>query len=41
LDRSALRGVLAEIEALGLDLFELRQLEPQRRSPESGDSRSP
>jgi hypothetical protein len=32
LDRSALYGVLAEIEALGLDLLELRQLEP-----ESGD----
>jgi hypothetical protein len=26
LDRSALYGVLAEIEALGLDLLELRQL---------------
>jgi hypothetical protein len=32
LDRSALYGVLAEIEALGLDLLELRQLEPQRES---------
>ena len=41
LDRSALYGVLAEIEALGLDLLEVRQLIPQRRSPESGDSRSP
>jgi hypothetical protein len=41
LDRSALYGVLAEIEALGLDLLELRQLGPQRESPESGDSRSP
>jgi hypothetical protein len=41
LDRSALRGVLAEIEALGLDLIEVRQLMPDRRSPESGDSRSP
>ena len=28
LDRSALYGVLAEIEALGLDLLELRQLTP-------------
>ena len=26
LDRSALHGVLAEIEALGLDLLELRKL---------------
>jgi hypothetical protein len=41
LDRSALYGVLAEIEALGLDLVEIRQLTPQRRSPESGDSCSP
>jgi len=28
LDQSALYGVLAEIEALGLELLELRQLEP-------------
>ena len=41
LDRSALYGVLAEIEALGLDLLELRQLSPDRESPGSGDSRSP
>jgi hypothetical protein len=41
LDRSALYGVLAEAEALGLDLVEIRQLTRQRRSPESGDSRSP
>jgi hypothetical protein len=33
--------VLAEIEALGLELIEVRQLTPQHRSPESGDSRSP
>lgn len=41
LDRSALYGVLAEAEALGLDLVEIRQLTPRGRSPESGDSRSP
>jgi hypothetical protein len=41
LDRSALYGMLAEVEALGLDLLELRQLTPARKSPESGDSRSP
>ena len=41
LDRSALYGVLAEIEALGLDLVEVRHLTPQRKSPESGDRRSP
>jgi hypothetical protein len=39
LDRSALYGVLAEIEALGLDLLEVRQLEPPRESPQSGDGR--
>ncbi len=33
LDRSALYGVLAEIEALGLDLLEVRQLGPDRKSP--------
>jgi hypothetical protein len=41
LDRSALYGVLAEIEALGLDLLEIRQLTAGSKSPESGDSRSP
>jgi hypothetical protein len=39
LDQSALYGVLAEVEALGLDLVEVRQLTPPRRSPESGDGR--
>jgi hypothetical protein len=28
-DRSAMFGVLAQIEALGLDLLELRQIRPQ------------
>ncbi|MGB6582371.1 MAG: hypothetical protein WBF34_31125 [Streptosporangiaceae bacterium] len=41
LDRSALYGVLAEIDALGLDLLEVRQLTPDRKSSEPGDSRSP
>ena len=41
LDQSALYGVLAEIEALGLDLLEVRRLGPQCESPESGDSGSP
>jgi hypothetical protein len=41
LDRSALYGVLAAVEALGLDLVEVRQITPHRKSPESGDSRSP
>jgi len=39
LDRSALYGVLAEIEALGLDLFELPKLTPDRESPGSGHHR--
>ncbi len=41
LDRSALYGVLAEIEALGLELLEVRQLRRKSKSPESGDGRSP
>jgi hypothetical protein len=41
LDRSALYGVLAEIEALGLDLLEVRQVTPDGESPGSGDYRSP
>jgi hypothetical protein len=40
LDQPGLYGVLAEIEALGLDLVEVRQLAPEARSPEPGDSRS-
>jgi hypothetical protein len=41
LDQPGLYGVLAEIEALGLDLLEVRQLAPGARSPERGDTRSP
>ncbi len=41
LDRSALYGVLAEIEALGLDLLEVRLLTQDRKLPEPGDGRSP
>ena len=41
LDRSALYGVLAEVEALGLELIEIRQLTPEPKSLEPGDSRSP
>jgi hypothetical protein len=40
LDRSALYGVLAEIDALGLDLLEVRQLEPDREFLEPGDGSS-
>jgi hypothetical protein len=41
LDQSALYGVLAEIEALGLELLEVRQLTPEHKSPGTRDSRSP
>jgi hypothetical protein len=41
LDRSALYGVLAEVEALGLDLVEVRRLSPDGEPPKSGDSCSP
>ena len=41
LDQSALYGVLSEIEALGLDLLELRKLTPDRESPGTGHHRSP
>jgi hypothetical protein len=40
LDQAALYGVLAQIEALGLDLLEIQKLTPDRTSPEPGDSRS-
>jgi hypothetical protein len=41
LDQSALYGVLAEIETLGLDLLEVRQLTPGPESPEPGEYLSP
>ena len=40
-DRSALFGVLAQIEALGLELLELRQITAGPTSQESGADRSP
>jgi hypothetical protein len=40
-DRSALFGVLAQVEALGLELLELRQIGARPTSRESGDDRSP
>jgi hypothetical protein len=39
-DRSALFGVIAQIEALGLELLELRQIRARPKSPESSDERS-
>lgn len=40
-DRSALFGILAQIEGLGLELLEIQQVRTRRQSPESGDDRSP
>jgi hypothetical protein len=40
-DRSAVFGVLGQIEALGLELVELRHLRATPKSPESGDDPSP
>jgi hypothetical protein len=39
-DRSALFGVLAEIEALGLELIEVRRIRPEPRSARRGDEPS-
>jgi hypothetical protein len=41
LDQSALHGVLAQIEALGLDLLELQKLTPDHKSPETDHHRPP
>jgi hypothetical protein len=41
LDRPALYGVLAEVEALGLDLIEVRQLPPGTSYPERGGACAP
>ena len=40
-DRSAVFGVLGQIEALGLEVLELRQIPAGPKSPGSGDDRSP
>ena len=40
-DRSAVFGVLGQIEALGLELVELRHICPRPKSPESSDDPSP
>jgi hypothetical protein len=40
-DRSAVFGVLGQIEALGLELVELRHIRAAPKSPESGDDTSP
>ena len=40
-DRSALFGALAQIEALGLELLEVRQIRARPKSPGSDDAHSP
>jgi hypothetical protein len=40
-DRSAVFGVLGQIEALGLELVELRHICPRPKSPELSDDPSP
>jgi hypothetical protein len=40
-DRSALFGIVAQIEALGLELVELRQIRARATPPESRDDRPP
>jgi hypothetical protein len=40
-DHSALYGILAQIEMLGLELVELRRLVPKPESPEIGEAHSP
>ena len=40
-DRSAVFGVLAQIEALGLELLELRHIPAMSKSRGSDDARSP
>jgi hypothetical protein len=40
-DQAALFGTVAQIEGLGLELLELRQIRASPRSPESGDDRPP
>jgi hypothetical protein len=40
-DRSAVFGVLGQIEALGLELVELQRSCARPKSPESGGARSP
>jgi hypothetical protein len=40
-DRSALFGVLGQIECLGLELLEVRLIRPRPKSPESSEDLSP
>jgi len=40
-DRSAVFGVVAQIEALGLELLELRRIQPRSKGPENRTRRAP
>ena len=40
-DQSALFGVIAQIEALGLELLEVRQIQARPKAPESRETRAP
>ena len=40
-DRSALFGVIAQIEALGLELLDVRQVRTGPKAPESRENREP
>jgi hypothetical protein len=40
-DQSAVFGVVGQIEALGLELLELRRIRPRATSRRSGDDRPP
>ena len=40
-DRSAVFGVVAQIEALGLELLEVRQVRAGPKAPESREKRAP
>jgi hypothetical protein len=40
-DRSAVFGVVAQIEALGLELLELRRIQPRPKTPEARTPEAP
>jgi hypothetical protein len=40
-DRSAVFGVIAQIEALGLELLEIRRIQPRPRAPEARAPEAP
>jgi hypothetical protein len=40
-DRSAVFGVIAQIEALGLELLEIRRIQPRSKAPETRTPEAP